>query len=504
MGIKLRHKRYWLQVWIPDKLRGHYAGRRHYEKNLETSDRREAERRAAVIGSLLRAEFAELVKGATGTAADMRAAYEATLQAAVAGEFRVFTAHNPDPVDAGIEHELDKIDDAYGYGADDPPPMVAARVAALNDAREVLQGRKPPKRPDMEQPFSEVAADFMRQWTATPGRKESNTEQQKAATFRLFGGFWQDRPMRGIGAADAAHFHDALRLTDPSWARKPDAKAMTWAALQRAYGNRTKGLSAATMNRHMAALKSLWEWARRRGHCEGDNPFDGFHSKLTPGKNVSPYVAWEEAEVAKMLAKPPARRDLLEVILVGMHSGMRLDEIASLTWGQVREEDGVAYFQVEDAKTPAGNRQVPLHPALSWLKDRKRGAATDRLWPAFNPEGPGKKPGADAGRDFSRYKTGLGFRSRTKAFHSFRKTVTRIMERAGVLDTEWAQVFGHERGFTYRVYNPDGITLARKAELISLITYPKLTLPETTSTPPPPRRPRRGAAARMRVKTGAK
>lgn len=356
----------------------------------------------------------------------------------------------------------------------------------------------------MEPPFSEVAADFMRQWKATAGRKASNTEQQKEATYRLFSGFWDDRPIRGITDSDAARFHDALRLTDPSWARKRDAKTMTWSAIQRTYGNRKKGLSDATMNRHMAALKALWDWARRRGHCEGDNPFDGFHRKLTPGRNVSPYVPWEESEIGMMMASPPSRRDLLEVILVGMHSGMRLDEIASLTWGQVREEDGITYFQVVDAKTPAGNRQVPMHPALSWLKERKRGTPSERLWPAFNPEGPGKKPGADAGRDFSRYKTGLGFKSRTKAFHSFRKTVTRIMERAGVRDSEWAQVFGHERGFTYRVYNPDGITLARKAELMGLISYPTLKLPDVGSSAPPAHRPRRKHMPRKLAKSGKK
>jgi integrase len=98
-----------------------------------------------------------------------------------------------------------------------------------------------------------------------------------------------------------------------------------------------------------------------------------------------------------------------------MFSAMRLNEIASLTWGQVRTADGVPFFQVEDAKTPAGNRQVPVHPSLSWLLSRPRGAATDRLWPGFNPEGPGKKPGADAGRDFSRFKAGRGFTDRRKA-----------------------------------------------------------------------------------------
>jgi hypothetical protein len=52
------------------------------------------------------------------------------------------------------------------------------------------------------------------------------------------------------------------------------------------------------------------------------------------------------------------------------------------------------------------------------------------------------------------------------------------MELARVPVGEWAQVFGHERGFTYGVYNPDGITLERAAQIIELIDYPALDLPQ--------------------------
>jgi integrase len=168
-------------------------------------------------------------------------------------------------------------------------------------------------------------------------------------------------------------------------------------------------------------------------------------------------------------------------MIVALFSGMRLDEIASLTWRNLQSEviEGklVPFFNVDDAKTPAGVRQVPVHPALSWLLHRKGSKEDCRIWPAFNEEGVGKKPGADASREFSTFKLARGFSSRSKAFHSFRKNVTKIMERARVPENEWAQIFGHERGFTYATYNPEGIDLARKAEIIGLIAYPGLEIP---------------------------
>jgi len=119
---------------------------------------------------------------------------------------------------------------------------------------------------------------------------------------------------------------------------------------------------------------------------------------------------------------------------------------------------------------------VPLHPRLTWMTKRK-GKPGDYLWPDFRPEGVGEKPGGDAGRRFSKFKAARGFTSRLLTFHSFRKNVTQIFERAGVPENEVEQILGHERGFTFGRYSPHGITLARRAEVVALIDYPDVRLP---------------------------
>jgi integrase len=209
----------------------------------------------------------------------------------------------------------------------------------------------------------------------------------------------------------------------------------------------------------------------------GNNPFSGFSIKIVEGRNRFGYRPWTTEELQTLWDTPPKRQDLCEVVLVALHSGMRLNEIASLTWRQIKQDEGVDYFDVEDSKSPAGVRHVPIHPVLSWLVNRKPAKGIGRIWPKFNPEGPGKKPGADAGNDFSRYKIGLGFKDRRKTFHSFRKNVTGQMERAGVPESAWAQILGHEKGLTYGVYSPDGLTISQKAKIISKIEYPEVELP---------------------------
>ena len=99
---------------------------------------------------------------------------------------------------------------------------------------------------------------------------------------------------------------------------------------------------------------------------------------------------------------------------------------------------------------------------------RAEGAPAERIWPRFNPEGPGKKTGADAGKEFSRFKIAKGFDSRRKVFHSFRKNFVGQLEEAGVPQSEAAQLVGHEKGFTFGKYG-GGVSLSRLAEIVALI-----------------------------------
>lgn len=479
-SIKQRYNKWEAKVRVPQGLVP-TVGKTHLYQTLKSNNRRAALIEAQAWETSLRIEWAAALGHDTDALRGIRRErleYERVRLLATRGHYRVEIA-NEDPALAGIDYEIEKI--AECDEREELSTLDVARLAALNDASMELQGLEVPQRPELEPTFSELAGDYIRWWKAQDGLKPSNTEQQKRATFDLFAGYFGDKPVRRVRREDAAKFFDALRLLDPTWARSAAARELSWAELQRKYGGRDKGLSDATMNRHSAALQQLWKWAEERGHCMGRNPFSGFRKRLRQGVNVRGYLAWETQELVKLFDPLPKRSDLMEVMLVGMFTGMRLNEIASLTGTQVREEEGVPFIQVVDAKTPAGNRQVPLHSRLEWLKDRAKAAGEGRIWPTFNPEGPGKKAGADAGKEFSRLKQARGFNDRRKAFHSFRKNVTRIMERDRVPENEWAQVFGHEKGFTYGRYNPDGITLEQKASIIARISYPGVTLPAPTA-----------------------
>jgi integrase len=378
-----------------------------------------------------------------------------------------------EPEIIGIDFEIDKIADAAE--GRDLSAQEEARLAALNDAKDDRRGREVPRRREYEPTFSEMAKQYLDLWATQHGLKASNTGPQKEATFRLFGGFIGDKRFSQVKRGEVAEFMDALRRLNPNYGRSPKSQEMTWAELNQEHGGNDKGLSPQTMNRHADTLSALWKWAMLHDLVEGQNPFAGFKQRIKAGVNQHPYMPWTVDELQHLFDPPPRRADLTEIMAVALHTGMRLDEIASLTLGQIQQEDGVSFIRVVDSKTPAGNRAVPIHPRIVWLA-RLEGEPQDRVWPKFNPEGPGKKPGADAGRAFSAFKANKGFTDRRRVFHSFRKNVTQIMERAGVPENEWAQVLGHERNMTYGRYSPSGITIERKAELIRLIEYPGLDL----------------------------
>lgn len=478
-SIKAHRLRWKATVRIPKALEAHHGGRKFLYRSLPTSDRRAAQLEADAWEVALRLDWAELLGTPAPDRAALRTMYSSLLQRAEGGEFALHVDGDDDPVTAGIGHEIDRMADAIGER--DLTDTEAVRLAALQDAIARRSGRKAKRRPELELTFKELADEHLKLWRIQAGLKDTNTERQKVATFDLFASFFGERPIRNVTRADASEFVDALRQLDPNWARtgkaKEEAKALTWAELQRAFGGRSSGLSDATVNRHMATLSALWRWGEERDHCTGRNPFDGHRRKLKEGRNKQGYSAWEAHELAALFSPPPKRDDLTEVMLTAMFTGMRLNEIVSLTFDQIVTHDGVVCIDVSDAKTTAGVRKVPLHPRLGWLAERAKGAdGAARVWPKFTGEGPGRKPGGDAGKEFSRFKAALGFTDRRKVFHSFRKNVVGQLERAGVPQNEVAQLVGHEKqGLTFGTYGTH-MTMVRLAEIVALIDYRCLDL----------------------------
>ena len=131
------------------------------------------------------------------------------------------------------------------------------------------------------------------------------------------------------------------------------------------------------------------------------------------------------------------------------HTGARIEELCSLKLEQVLADR----FKIEDAKTEAGWRIIPIHDDIkqlvACLKDESTGGYLISGL-TFNQY---QDRSNAIGKRFGRLKTSLGY-GNDYVFHSFRKGLARQLEAHGVPENVSARLLGHEIStMTYGLYS---------------------------------------------------
>ena len=261
----------------------------------------------------------------------------------------------------------------------------------------------------------------------------------------------------------------------------PKTKKRTLAELLERFGGHPTGLSNRTVNRYSNSLSSVYKWSRKRGHHDGDNPFEGQTRREATSRETG-WRPFAPKELVKLLAgmRPVVSPDthttdtaLAWITWVAAYSGMRLNEICSLDVGDVRKESGVWFFDVKGAKTEAGDRRVPVHSVLVkiGLLDYRNGLAKGSMWPALSPGGPDGKLSWYLSKRFTDRRRALKLTRDRLAFHSLRKNFGTTLERAKVAENEAVQILGHEKmSMSYSVYSI-GLDLRGLKRVVEKIAY---------------------------------
>ena len=169
---------------------------------------------------------------------------------------------------------------------------------------------------------------------------------------------------------------------------------------------------------------------------------------------------------------------------LALYTGARLEELGTLTVGDVRERDGVRFLFIKDGKTAAARRKVPIHSELIRLGFldyvEARGSRPDApLFPKIGTSASDE----EATSPFSQW-WGRAARKvvpdKRKVFHSFRHTAKLALRNAGVDKTLRDAVMGHEPDDVAERYGLDedgeGYSLPVLAAAIEQISYPGLTI----------------------------
>ena len=244
-----------------------------------------------------------------------------------------------------------------------------------------------------------------------------------------------------------------------------------------------RNLSNKTIRKYLSNLSVYWEFLRDEAQVvtpDTGNPFKGQslpkeNRKVASSSNRKPFsiddiLKLETAYREACNNNDQSKREDYEIFLVAIYTGARREEIGGLKINNINLNDMT--LQIEDAKTEAGNRAVPIHPTLEPIIQQKLSASKDDtsyLFHTLTSNQYGKRTDA-FGKRFGRIKNSMGFDNRY-VFHSIRKTVTTLLEQAGVPEGVAADIVGHEKQtMTYGVYS-GGSSLAQKADAIKLLNY---------------------------------
>ncbi len=232
------------------------------------------------------------------------------------------------------------------------------------------------------------------------------------------------------------------------------------------------GKKPATVARILSALRGYWKYLTSiEVASENALPFDNLS---IPRRSIKEIAADERKpfkpeEVVKLLNETERNgdNDLADLIRLGMWTGARIEELCALKVEKV----GKDAFEIEDAKTQSGHREVPIHSKLKaamkrLVKDSKDGYVLSGL--TLNKYGDRSNA---IGKRFGRLKTSMGF-GEDRVFHSIRRTVATLLENASVPENVSVDILGHEKPtMTYGLYS-GGATLAVKRAAIEKIGYP--------------------------------
>jgi integrase len=264
-------------------------------------------------------------------------------------------------------------------------------------------------------------------------------------------------------------------------------------------------VSTQTRNTYALTLKRVFKCAARRGRfskLEEDNPFHEQRLKVTKGERV-PRDRFTIEELQTLFdnlpreikpAKHTPETAVPWAALIAAYSGACLEEICQLTVDDIREEtvNGGTLICIDIHNGDDGHklkneearpRLLPMHSALvraGLLEYIAKLPKQGQLFPGLKRRASkDNKIGPRVGELFNKKRRALGIERKGMKldFHSFRHTVSNVLDVAGVSQTDAARVLGHTiEGMSYGNYSQGGPGLKRVAGVVEQIAYEGLRL----------------------------
>ena len=308
------------------------------------------------------------------------------------------------------------------------------------------------------QKISEVAQTYIQD---RKGRWEAKTRMMQEAALRLFQEIIGDKAVAGVSRDDGRTFRDTVAKLPPNM-----GKRFTGMSIEAVLALKPEPMSLKNTNKILSAVSAFFNWAVEEKLIP-ENPVKGL--KLASSKRADQErEAFSNSDLMALFKLSPLYQGCLSerqrdqsggriikdakywLPLIGLYSGMRLEEIAQLQVQDLREVDGIWVFDVngkgdKKVKTQQSERLVPVHSKLieMGLIQYCNQVKGSQLWPELKRGNDGFYS-SPFSKWFGRYKKKVGIDNPKVTFHSLRHTFINALKQHGVEEAKIKELVGHK------------------------------------------------------------
>jgi integrase len=231
------------------------------------------------------------------------------------------------------------------------------------------------------------------------------------------------------------------------------------------------GDAANTIRNRLYSIGNYWRWMTQRGLAPRDSkPFLDIEIRGRDDDDAK--TRFDPADVPKLWTKAATiHLPLYYMVKIAAFSGARREAIGNIKVDDIHLDGAVPFFVIQQDKTEAGKRQVPIHSEIMGLmRELVKNADADGY--LIYSTATGEKRTGPLGKRFSKMKTAMKYDG-TMDFHSLRRTVIHLFEAAEAPEGVCKDVVGHKKkSLTYGTYS--GITSLehRRMWLEKAVRYP--------------------------------
>lgn len=232
-------------------------------------------------------------------------------------------------------------------------------------------------------------------------------------------------------------------------------------------------LTAKTKNSYIGELGTAWKLFMRHDKTE-TNPWPIVKVPRNRNEETSGRAFTQDEINRLMIAAGQVGHDWQTTIMIGLYTGLRYGDAASLKWSDIDFESRVLHYTPSKTRKHDIKVHIPLHPALAkWLQGHKNNSDHITPW-RLKVQCKWKRP-SDGNVSFC-YLLDMAKIKKISpherlSFHCFRHTFVSLLAQAGVSSDIRMKLVGHTSNENHAIYTHDDISTRTAINTLPVIPY---------------------------------